>query len=252
VTPAELARHILAARRAVALTGAGISTAAGVPDFRGPEGLYRSGRYDIEQTFTITGFAADPRHFFGFARDLLGLVESLQPTFTHRFLAELERRGKLAAVITQNIDHLHQAAGSREILAVHGSFATATCRACGRSVPLAEFLPLLRTEDVPHCSCTVRGVLKPDVVLFGEEVRDMARAGELVAGSDLLLVLGSSLTVYPAAGLPELCPGRVVAVNRGPVGLLPGPGRHVVDAELDPFFREVAGHCGLRISDCGI
>ncbi|MHC4914230.1 MAG: SIR2 family NAD-dependent protein deacylase [Planctomycetota bacterium] len=240
MTPGELAALIRSAGRVAALTGAGISTAAGVPDFRGPGGLYTTGKYDHRKTFTAEGFRDDPAHFFRFAREVLDASGDLEPTFTHRFLAELERDGALEGVVTQNIDPLHQEAGSRNVICVHGSFASGHCTACGREYGFEEMVAEIRSRPVPHCTCDRVGVIKPDVVLFGEMVKGLDRAADLAAGCDLLLILGSSLTVHPAAGLPGLCTGRVVVVNKGPVGLLPGPGRHVVDAELDPYFRLVA------------
>jgi NAD-dependent deacetylase len=240
MTPADLAKHLHEARRAVALTGAGISTAAGVPDFRGPEGIYSTGKYDPERTFDIGHFLRDPKPFFDFTRDMLGMVGEIEPTFTHGFLAKLEELGKLRAVVTQNIDPLHQEAGSREVICVHGSFHTSRCLACGREYGFEELVAEVRKNDVPHCSCDRVGVIKPDVVLFGEMVKGLDRAADLIAACDVLLVLGSSLTVHPAAGLPRLCRGLVVVVNKGGLDSPGAPNWQVVDAELDPFFREVA------------
>lgn len=232
------AEKIRSAQRVVALTGAGISTAAGVPDFRGPHGLYASGRYDVERTFFIGGFLADPSHFYRFTRDVLHLIRDIQPTFSHRFLAELEHRGNLAAVVTQNIDPLHERAGSSCVIAVHGGYWTSHCLSCRQGFDFGALEAMLSTVDVPRCDCG--GVVKPDVVLFGEPVRDIDRAIAAVAGSDLLLVLGSSLTVYPAAMLPECAGGDVVVVNRGPVGLTPTANRFFVDADLNEFLGDVA------------
>jgi NAD-dependent deacetylase len=232
------AEKIRSAQRVVALTGAGISTAAGVPDFRGPQGLYASGRYDTERTFMIEGFLADPSYFYRFTRDVLHLIRDVQPTFSHRFLAELEQSGRLAAVVTQNIDPLHERAGSSCVIGVHGGYWTSHCLSCRQGFDFGELEAMLSTVDVPRCGCG--GVIKPDVVLFGEPVKDLERALAAVAGSDLLLVLGSSLTVYPAAVLPECAGGEVVVVNRGPVGLAPTANRFFVDADLDEFLGDVA------------
>jgi NAD-dependent deacetylase len=221
----------------VALTGAGISTAAGIPDFRGPEGLYATGRYDLEGTFTIGGFTRDPAPFYQFARDFLETVGEIEPTFTHRFLADLERAGTLSAVVTQNIDGLHQRAGSRNVIAVHGDFWSSHCLRCGRRLELTEVRELLSRMAVPQCSCA--GLIKPDVVLFGEAVCHLDLAAEAVSKSDLLLVLGSSLAVYPAAFLPHQAGGDVLVVNRGEVELPAGSGRYFVDADLDEFFTAV-------------
>ncbi|HOC43543.1 MAG TPA: Sir2 family NAD-dependent protein deacetylase [Thermoanaerobaculales bacterium] len=247
ISAAGCAERIRSARRVVALTGAGISTAAGVPDFRGPGGIYTTGRYDPQATFEIDGFLRDPAPFFRFTRDVLGLVADLEPTLTHRFLVGLEAAGTLRTVITQNIDPLHQRAGSRGVIAVHGGYWTSHCLACRGRFSLDELLGLLERSPVPFCSCG--GVVKPDVVLFGEPVYAMEEAVAAVAAADLLLVLGSSLAVYPAAWLPEVAECPVVVVNRGPVELAAAPDRFFADAELDPFFSEVARELGMAIPE---
>ena len=138
------------AGRIAVLTGAGISTTAGIPDFRGPRGLYVTRQYDPEKTFDITYFDRDPSYFFAFARDFVQLVERVQPTFTHRFLAAMEEGGKLDAVITQNIDGLHQKAGSKRVIEVHGSVRHGHCRKCGRAYAYEELkAKVLRRRDRP-------------------------------------------------------------------------------------------------------
>jgi len=238
--PERCAELIRNARRAVAFTGAGISTAAGIPDFRGPEGIYATGQYEAERTFDIEYFRKDPRPFFQFTRDMLGMVETLEPTFTHRWLAQLEADGLLEAVITQNIDPLHQMAGSRNVIAVHGQFGTAHCLDCDRLFTLDEFLERLSNHEIPRCGCGDLGVIKPDVVFFGEQVTQLDDAIALAGSCDLMLVLGSSLAVYPAAFLPRLVPGELVVINKGGVGIEPGPRRHFVDTDLDEYTRQVA------------
>lgn len=242
IGPEECARRVRESRRTVALTGAGISTAAGVPDFRGPKGIYASGRYDLEATFELGRFLEDPRPFFRFAREVLGTCATVEPTASHRFLARLEAEGRLEAVITQNVDALHQRAGSRRVVAVHGDFGSGRCLQCGAGFGLDEMTALILEQETPRCPCG--GVVKPDVVLFGEEVRGLEEAAALVAESELLLVLGSSLSVYPVAFLPALAGGAVVAVNRGPVELAPGPLRYLAEADLDEFFAEVESCLG--------
>lgn len=226
----------------VALTGAGISTTAGIPDFRGPQGLYVTRRYDPDATFDIGAFHADPAPFFEFTRDFLELLDGIEPTFTHRFLAGLESQGRLMGVVTQNIDFLHQRAGSRRVVAFHGGYWESHCLGCGRAFELSRMRELVREVEVPRCSCG--GVIKPDVVFFGEPVQGIEEAMTLVARSDLLLVLGSSLTVYPAAFLPEYAGGEIVVVNKGAVSLRDGPRWHWADADLDEFFGEVAEYLG--------
>ncbi len=238
ITAAECAEKINAAHTIAVLTGAGISTAAGVPDFRGPKGLYVTRRYDPETVFEIHAFDRDPAPFYQFSRDFLGTLAAIRPTFAHTFLATLEQAGKQVAVITQNIDGLHQKAGSARVLPIHGDYETARCRKCARECSGSALLELMGTMDIPRCAAC-GGVIKPDVVFFGEMVRHMDEAGRLVAEADLLLVLGSSLSVYPAAALPHYAESDVVIVNRGDVASPPGNRVFRADAGLDDFFREV-------------
>lgn len=245
----ELAPLVAGARRIVALTGAGISTAAGVPDFRGPQGLYVTRRYDAEKTFDIAWFHREPEHFYRFAADFVELLSRIRPTFAHACLARLEAAGRLAAVVTQNIDLLHQAAGSRNVIELHGSPASASCTACPR-----QFSPLdgawwrqaiAASPRAPVVLCEgCGGVLKPDIVFYGEPVQRYAEAEAAVRGCDLLLVLGTSLTVYPAALLPDATSAPVIAVSQGEVALAPAPHRHVITADLDQFCRELDGCLG--------
>lgn len=238
ITPSECAEKLTNARKIAVLTGAGMSTAAGVPDFRGPKGLYVTRAYDPETVFEIHHFDRDPAPFYQFSRDFLGLMKTIEPTFTHRFLASLEERGGSVSLITQNIDGLHQRAGSRRVYPMHGDYGTSHCRRCGRGLKGVEALEeLMAKEDVPHCECG--GVIKPDVVFFGENVRHLDDAAKAAEKSDLMLVLGSSLTVYPAAALPYEAGGAVVIVNKGPVAASAGRDFYLADADLDEFFREV-------------
>ncbi len=247
--PAGCAEMILRSTRMVALTGAGVSTAAGIPDFRGPQGLYVTRRYDPDAVFDILAFHRDPAPFYEFTRDFLAVVDSLEPTLTHRFLARLEAEGRLDTLITQNIDPLHQRAGSRRVVAVHGGYWTSHCLRCRTPFGLEVMRVKVVRDPVPRCDCG--GVIKPDVVFFGEPVHGIEEAASACAASDLLLVLGSSLTVFPAAWLPEHAGGSVVVVNRGEVALAPRPGRYFVDADLDLFFAEVAHHIGLDLGPDG-
>jgi len=248
--PAACAELIRKARSVVALTGAGISTAAGVPDFRGPKGLYVTRRYDPEKVFEIDWFYRQPRYFYEFSRDFVATVKDIQPTFTHRFLAKLESSGLLTGVITQNIDILHQLAGSRIVLELHGSYRSATCNDCGKlyqELTYAWWAQAMRNGPAPPvavCSAC-GGVIKPDIVFFGEPVNDYKQAEELVSECDLLLVLGSSLQVTPASFLPYRTSATTVVVNRGPVMLAPTARRFFVDDDLDAYFREVAKSLGM-------
>ena len=236
--PAECADRIRSSERIVALTGAGISTAAGLPDFRGPNGLYVTQRYDPDTVFDVEAFRRNPAPFYEFTRDFLGSFQSLAPTPTHVFLAGLETEGRLRAVVTQNIDSLHQKAGSENVIPIHGDYWTSHCLSCGAEFSLEYMERAVVDEQVPHCPCS--GLIKPDVVFFGEPVYSIERASAVVSESDLLLVLGSSLKIYPAAFLPEMAGGDILVVNRGKVGLSPASRRFFVDADLDLYFGEVS------------
>jgi NAD-dependent deacetylase len=207
----RLAELIRSARSVVALTGAGISVPSGIPDFRSPgTGLWAN--VDPMEVAHISVWRRDPERFWGFYGQRFALLEGKQPNGAHRALAQLD-----IPVITQNIDGLHAAAGSRDVIEVHGSIAAASCLACGATYPLAETRRRLEAGGVPRCDCGE--VLKPDVVLFGELLDEaaMARASSLAEGADLLLCIGSSLEVYPVAGLPELTlerGGRLAVVTR--------------------------------------
>jgi NAD-dependent deacetylase len=235
-----VAQHISAAQRIVALTGAGISTAAGVPDFRGPSGIYVARAYP-EDVFDIDVFVADPTGFYAFARDFIALNEQIVPSHAHRFLAQLEKTGRLKAVVTQNIDGLHQKAGQRTVVEVHGGFTTSVCLSCERRCPTAESTDVILRGEIPHCGAC-GGLIKPDIVFFGEAVKDLDLATRLVQDSDLLVVIGSSLTVYPAAGLPAQAGGQVVVVAQGSVTVTPGAFR--VEADIDRFFEQVEAELG--------
>ena len=213
---AELAGLIRAAGSVVALTGAGISVPSGIPDFRTPQtGLWEN--VDPMEVAHISVFRRDPERFWRFYGARFAALRDKRPNAAHAALAELERSGLIDAVITQNIDGLHRAAGTRDLIEVHGSIAGSRCLACGATYPLAETRRRLEATGIPRCDCGE--VLKPDVVLFGELLDEaaMARASELAAGADLLLCIGSSLEVYPVAGLPELTlerGGRLAIVTR--------------------------------------
>ena len=212
---AELMRE---RRPCVVLTGAGISTESGIPDFRSPTGIWT--QYDPREYATIEAFLADPDKVWDFYSKRLDVLGSAEPNDGHRALAELEADGWVQAVVTQNIDRLHERAGSRTVVEVHGSIRTSSCLDCGTVVAFDEVVELL---PVPHCPNCAR-VLKPDVVMFGEllPAAAMELATQLAAEAGLMLVVGSSLEVYPVAGLPleTLAVGGALAiVNRGSTDL---------------------------------
>jgi NAD-dependent deacetylase len=212
-----LAQLIRAEQPCVVLTGAGVSTESGIPDFRSRTGLWAE--YDPMEYATISAFRADPVKVWDFYGKRCEVLATARPNAAHLALAELERRGLVRAVITQNIDLLHERAGSRELVEVHGSIRTSSCLSCGHVEPLEGVLELLRDAPAPACrNCGT--ILKPDVVMFGELLPPEAidRAFELAQEAALLVVVGSSLEVHPVAGLPEqtlTARGRLAILNRG-------------------------------------
>jgi NAD-dependent protein deacetylase/lipoamidase len=216
---ATLAELLRGARSTVALTGAGVSVPSGIPDFRSPgTGLWE--KVDPMEVAHISVFEADPARFWRYYRPRFQALGDVRPNAAHAALAELERRGLLAGVITQNIDRLHRAAGSREVVEVHGSIETSSCVKCGASFELERVEALFDAAGVAICA-ECGGAVKPDVVLFGELLPEaaMARAQELAETAELMLCVGSSLAVYPVAGLPELTlagGGRLAIVTQGP------------------------------------
>ena len=201
----------------VVLTGAGVSTESGIPDFRSPTGIWAE--YDPMEYATIAAFRRNPVKVWEFYARRFDVLISAEPNAGHLALAELERSGLVEAVVTQNIDALHQRAGSREVIEVHGSIRTASCPDCGEVVALERVVRSLRSAPAPPCpSC--RAVLKPDVVMFGELLPAAAidRSFELAGAAGLLLVVGSSLAVAPVGGLPNetlAAGGALAIVNRG-------------------------------------
>jgi NAD-dependent deacetylase len=206
----DLATLLRERQPCVVLTGAGISTESGIPDFRSPSGIWA--QYDPMEYATIDAFRRDPLKVWEFYLLRLGALARAEPNEGHRALADLERRGRVQAVVTQNIDGLHQRAGSQNVIEVHGSIRSAGCLECGEHVPLE---PVTEAPRCPRCGA----ILKPDVVMFGELLPFDAidRATELAQQAGLLLVVGSSLEVYPVAGLPHetvSAGGALAIVNR--------------------------------------
>jgi NAD-dependent deacetylase len=216
---AHLAGLLRKSKRAVVLTGAGISVPSGIPDFRTPgTGLWEN--VDPMEVAHIDAWRRDPDRFWEFyAQRFASLIET-KPNAAHTAVAELERRGLVRAVITQNIDRLHRMAGSERVVEVHGSIEWSRCMECGGRVALERVVELLGSaEGAPECLACI-APLKPDVVLFGELLPEtaMAEAQALASEADLMVCIGSSLTVYPVAGLPALTQangGRVALVTEG-------------------------------------
>lgn len=214
----ELAELIRGSRSAVILTGAGVSVPSGIPDFRTPEtGLWAN--VDPMEVAHIDVFERDPARFWSYYRPRFQSLGDKQPNAAHEALAELERQGLITGVITQNIDRLHSAAGSQNVVEVHGSIATSSCRNCAASYGLDEMDALFDADGVAFCAgCS--GPVKPDVVLFGEMLPEaaMRRAQELAEAAELMICVGSSLAVFPVAGLPGITlerGGRLAIVTKG-------------------------------------
>lgn len=229
-----------------ALTGAGISTNAGIPDFRGPRGLYVTKKYDADRIFDIGYFFKDPHPFFEFARDFVALEKKITPTATHYFLRNLEKAGKLKGVVTQNIDALHYKAGSQNVHEMHGSIWNSCCCQCGREYSYAQMKKKLFKEKVPHCPCG--GVIKPDIVFFGENVKCLDESFALAQQSDLFFVIGTSCVVFPAAMVPQYVSGNIVVVNKGDVHLKAVNIALSVQSDIDVFFKKVSGVLHLPLS----
>ncbi len=198
----------------VAFTGAGVSTESGVPDFRSVDGLYsQKFEYPPETIISHSFYLRNPEYFFRFYREKM-MPMDVEPNITHKALARWEQEGKLLAVVTQNIDGLHQKAGSRHVYELHGSILRNYCTRCGKFYPAAF---VKNRNDVPRCDCG--GIVKPDVVLYEEGLDEKTVEGAVnaIARADLLLVAGTSLTVYPAAGFLRYYRGnRLVLINRDP------------------------------------
>lgn len=209
-----LKKWIDGSRNIVFFGGAGVSTESGIPDFRSVDGLYNQ-KYDCppETILSRSFFERHPDVFYRFYRDKL-MTEDAVPNITHLRLAELEREGRLKAVITQNIDGLHQKAGSKNVLELHGTLLRSFCAKCGKSYGKNT---LAESPGVPRCTCG--GVIRPDIVLYEEGLSEnvMMRSAKLIREAEVLIVGGTSLAVYPAAGLISYYRGQKLAlINRSP------------------------------------
>lgn len=195
--------------------GAGVSTESGIPDFRSVDGLYsQRWEYPPETIISRSFFDAHPEEFFRFYRERMIFADA-QPNQVHRKLAQLEHAGKLSVIITQNIDGLHQKAGSENVIELHGSVERNHCMSCGKAFGLAAIVN--SDELVPHCGCG--GIIKPDVVLYEEPLEDevISAALDAISHASLLIVAGTSLVVYPAAGFLRYFQGsHLVIVNMSP------------------------------------
>ncbi|UTC66055.1 MULTISPECIES: NAD-dependent protein deacylase [unclassified Treponema] len=214
----KLFSAIIEAKHLTAFTGAGISTLAGIKDFRGKDGLYK--QPDTEKMFDIDVFYRDPSVYYGLAKEFIYGLDDKKPAIVHTVLAELEKRGILKAVITQNIDLLHQKAGSKNVIEVHGSPSVHYCINCSYTQTFEETAKTAKTGAVPKCP-KCGGTIKPAITFFGEALPQKAvMQAEIEASkTDFMLVLGTSLLVYPAAALPAYTlrnGGKIAIVNDQP------------------------------------
>lgn len=211
----ELKSIIQNAKHICVFTGAGISCPSGIPDFRSADGLYNQdglGHYTPEQIISHSFFVAHTDMFYQFYKDKM-IYENVKPNLAHIFFSELEKQGKKVSIVTQNIDGLHQAAGSTEVFELHGSIHRNYCMSCHRFYDLSH---IVKSDGAPHC-LKCGAVVKPDVVLYEESLDDATVNGAVKAISecDLLIVIGTSLTVYPAASFIRYFAGdKIVLINK--------------------------------------
>jgi NAD-dependent deacetylase len=212
---------ISSAHRVVVVTGAGISTEAGIPDFRGAQGIYRTlGEHRVMNIINIETFRRNPQQFYEFYRRYF-MYTNVEPSHAHRMLALMEKQGLVNAIVTQNIDNLHVRAGSKQVIAVHGTADRFICTKIGCIRTYDALYVQKHPKVVPTCAAC-GNVLKPDVVLFGEPIQNHRYARETILGASLVIVIGSSLTVYPLAGFVEefACQSdRLIIINKGSTAL---------------------------------
>lgn len=216
----ELIKLIKNAKYCIAFTGAGISTFSGIRDFRGENGLYND--EDADKIFDLNYFRRDPSFYYSRSKNFIYDIDDKQPGIVHKLLSDLEHQGFLKTIITQNIDLLHQKAGSKDVIEVHGSPSVHKCLSCGKEYSFKEIVKLVKQDITPKCSCS--GIIKPEITFFGEQLPAKAinRAFSVASKSDLMLVLGSSLTVQPAASIPletVKSGGKIIIVNNMPTPL---------------------------------
>jgi NAD-dependent deacetylase len=228
----ELTESILSSEYCVALTGAGISTLSGIKDFRGKDGFYKQKQIDADKIFDLSYFLSDPSYYYMNTKEFIYNLEEKQPNIVHRTLAKLEKQGILKATITQNIDILHQKAGSKKVIEVHGSPKEHNCLDCGKKYSYEEIQDCLRKNEVPYCN-SCQGIIKPQITFFGECLDETAltSASREAEKADLMLVLGSSLQVQPAASIPLYTlqnGGKLIIVNN-------------MSTPLDPYAKKRYG-----------
>lgn len=234
----ELQKMIDNAYHIVFFGGAGVSTASGIKDFRGKNGLYREKDYPTdlppEYMLSIDLFKNNPKMFFDFYKDKMNCLDA-KPNVIHKYLAKLEKEKKLEAIITQNIDGLHQKAGSKNVLEIHGTVYKNHCIDCGKSYS-AEYV--FNSKGIPKCSCG--GIIKPDVVLYGEQLpTSFVVAMDYINKADLLIVAGTSLTVEPAASLVRMFDGKHLVIINGSLTAYEGKADLIIHDRLEDVFSKL-------------
>ncbi len=234
----ELQKMIDNAYHIVFFGGAGVSTASGIKDFRGKNGLYREKDYPTdlppEYMLSIDLFKSNPKMFFDFYKDKMNCLDA-KPNVIHKYLAKLEKEKKLEAIITQNIDGLHQKAGSKNVLEIHGTVYKNHCIDCGKSYS-AEYV--FNSKGIPKCSCG--GIIKPDVVLYGEQLpTSFVVAMDYINKADLLIVAGTSLTVEPAASLVRMFDGKHLVIINGSLTAYEGKADLIIHDRLEDVFSKL-------------
>ncbi len=223
------------------LTGAGISTPSGIPDFRSPTGIYS--KYDPEELFGLNNFIRNPSYFYTFALEYLFTMKNAKPNSVHFMLKKLEDLGLIKGIVTQNIDMLHEKAGSKKIANAHGSMKTGHCLSCGKEYSLQEMerRAMSSKDKVARCDCG--GLIKPDIVFFGESLpeRDVSLAYEWLESSTLVVAMGTTLAIYPVGMFPEIVlrnGGELVIVNGGPTAM-DSKASEIYSVSLEDFASEV-------------
>ncbi|MGN0495726.1 MAG: NAD-dependent protein deacylase [Lachnospiraceae bacterium] len=231
--------------------GAGVSTESGVPDFRSKDGLYNQhdvqfDMYRPEYLLSHTCLVREPKVYYEYHRQKMD-TRDIQPNIAHKYLAYLEKTGKLDCIVTQNIDGLHQKAGSKKVNEIHGSALRNYCSSCGKKYPESYIFD--SKEPVPHCECN--GVIRPDIVLYEEGLPQEAVDASIrsIASADMLIVGGTSLTVYPAASFINYFHGRyLVVINRDPLNIQSGSETLFIKESIGEVFSRVAEKQGVVIS----
>ncbi len=237
----KLANDIKKSEYLFALTGAGVSTLSGIPDFRTDKsGIWE--RHDQSRIFDIRHFKKSPKDFYRFAKETMFSFKNAKPGAAHKLLALLERKGILKSLATQNIDHLHQKAGSKKVFELHGNSEVSHCLTCNNSYLPEDIENILKAEDIPLCS-DCGGIIKPDIVFYGEMLPESAIKSSMdEAGKcDMMLVLGTSLVVYPAAYLPE-----IALKNKSKLAILTKEPTHL-DSFADYVINEDLGHVCIEL-----